>query len=143
MALGINNGWFDAALQNKAYIDFSYNNTYRQLINDDQASSYMESYNNACLPAIKSCDQSGRNFACANADVVCMGDIQTPITRDADFNVYDVRKPSDDPNPPDTYKTYLRDPEVKKAIGAQSNYEECSDTAGNPFQTTGDSKFLW
>lgn len=101
----------------------------------------MESYNNSCLPAIKSCDQSGRDLACANADVVCNGDIQTPISRDADFNVYDVRKPADDPNPPGTYETYLQDPDVKKAIGAQTDFKACSETARSPFQATGDSKF--
>lgn len=100
----------------------------------------MSVYNNDCLPAIKACDESGTNSACANADNVCNSGIQNPITRDADFDVYDIRESSDNPNPPDTYMSYLNDPDVKKAIGAQSKYEECSDRAGFPFQKTGDSK---
>ena len=34
VALGVNNGWIDPAIQEKAYIDFSYNNSYQQLIDD-------------------------------------------------------------------------------------------------------------
>lgn len=140
VALGINNGWFDAGIQQKAYIEYAYNNTYRQLINEDQVSSYMKSYNDDCLPAIQQCHKSGTDSACSNADNVCQNGIETPITNAADFNVYDVRHPSNDPNPPTTYTSYLKDANVKRAIGAQTNYQECSNSAGYPFSRTGDSK---
>jgi carboxypeptidase D len=40
----------------------------------------------------------------------------------SDFDVYDIREPSDDPHPPATYSTYLTTSSVVKAIGAQSTY---------------------
>ena len=102
----------------------------------------MKAYNDHCLPAVQQCQKSGTNSACSNADNICSNTIETPITRDADFDVYDVRQPSKDPYPPTTYSSYLQDPDVKKAIGAQTNYQECSDRAGYPFSRTGDSKLF-
>jgi carboxypeptidase C (cathepsin A) len=59
----------------------------------------------------------------------------------ADFDVYDIRAPSNDPNPPKTYSTYISQASVKKAIGAKSTYQECSNAAGRGFSNTGDSTF--
>ncbi|RJE27615.1 Carboxypeptidase S1 [Aspergillus sclerotialis] len=123
----------------KAYIEYAYNNTYRQLINEDQAVSYMKTYNDDCLPAIQQCQKSGTDSACSNADDICSNGIENRITSDADFDVYDVRQPSNDPYPPSTYTSYLKDPNVRRAIGAQTNYQECSDSVGTPFSRTGDN----
>jgi len=57
-----------------------------------------------------------------------------------DFDVYDVRAPSNDPNPPETYKNYLTSAAVVKAIGAKSAYQECANAPYNKFTTTGDGK---
>ena len=73
-----------------------------------------------------------------NADNVCYGGIEGPLTTVADFDVYDVRAPSADPNPPQTYVSYLQDPAVVKAIGAQSKYQECPNAPYNKFAATGD-----
>lgn len=32
VALGVNNGWFDSLIQVKSLIDFSYDNSYKQII---------------------------------------------------------------------------------------------------------------
>ncbi|KAI0300722.1 carboxypeptidase-like protein S1 [Multifurca ochricompacta] len=124
VALGINNGWFDPTLQYKAYIDYSLSNPYRALITSSQASSYLSSYNQACLPALNTCISSGTNSACSNADKTCFNDIEGPIST-ANFDVYDLRAPSQDPFPPETYVTYLQTASIQSAIGAQ-------------FQKTGD-----
>jgi carboxypeptidase C (cathepsin A) len=142
VALGINNGWYDATLQYKAYIDFSYNNSYKQLITQSQYNSYLQSYNNDCLPAIQACIQSGSNSDCENADSVCYNDIEGPISESGNFDVYDIREPSNDPYPPETYVTYLQSSSVVKAIGAKSTYQECPDAPYNKFAKTGDGKLF-
>ncbi|RMJ24387.1 Carboxypeptidase S1 [Aspergillus sp. HF37] len=139
VALGVNNGWFDAGIQEKAYIDYSYNNTYRQIITKEEKSEYMEAYRQSCLPAIQNCPKNGGDLACVNANQVCLNTIQSPLTNEADFNVYNIRCPSGKGGPPSTYKSYLQDEKVMKAIGAKSDYVECSSIVGRHFQSTGDN----
>lgn len=139
IALGINNGWYDPVLQQKAYIDYSYNNTYAPLISASQHTSYTNTYNSKCLPALQACNSvSGENSACEDADNTCYDDIEGPLSEVADFDVYDIRAPSDDPNPPETYVSYLQSSAVVKAIGAKSTYSECANAPGQKFSSTGD-----
>ncbi|OCK73133.1 putative carboxypeptidase S1 [Lepidopterella palustris CBS 459.81] len=138
VALGINNGWFDPAIQEKAYIQFSYNNTYQSLISKSDYDSYMSTYESDCLPAIQACASSGSNSDCSNADNTCYNEIEGPLSQVADFDVYDIREPSNDPYPPSTYSTYLTKSSVVKAIGAKSTYQECPNAPYNKFATTGD-----
>lgn len=165
VALGINNGWFDPIIQEKAYIQFSYNNTYKvctdrlpnsyiyfykekrlatnifqPLITQSQYNSYLKTYTSDCLPALQSCASSGSNSACENADNTCYNDIEGPLSEAGDFDVYDIREPSNDPYPPETYVSYLQSSSVMKAIGAQSTYQECPDAPYNKFASTGDGE---
>lgn len=141
IALGINNGWFDSTIQEKAYIDYAYNNTYRQLINVTQRNSLLDFYANDCLPAVEKCTQNGSNQECENASTTCGSEIEQRIIDSADFDVYDVRQPSNDPYPPATYSSYLQKADVVKAIGAKTAYQECSYAVSSDFQGTGDGKF--
>ncbi|KAN0094201.1 carboxypeptidase-like protein S1 [Hyaloscypha variabilis] len=139
IALGINNGWYDPILQYKAYVDFSYNNTYTPLITSSQHTSYLSTYTSSCLPLLQKCTSvTGSNSACENADNTCYNDIEGPLSSVADFDVYDIREPSDDPYPPDTYVSYLQSTSVMTAIGAQSTYTECPDAPYEKFADTGD-----
>ena len=139
IALGINNGWYDPILQYKAYVDFSYNNTYNPLISASQHTSYLNTYTSSCLPALKQCSAvTGSNSACESADNTCYNDIEGPLSEVADFDVYDIREPSNDPYPPETYVTYLQSSAVMSAIGAQSTYTECPDAPYEKFANTGD-----
>ena len=141
IALGINNGWFDPTLQYKAYVDYSYNNTYKPLISASQHTTYTNTYNSKCLPALEGCTGvTGQNSACESADNTCYNDIEGPLSQVADFDVYDIREPSQDPFPPETYVTYLQSPSVTKAIGAQATYTECPNAPYNKFTSTGDGK---
>ncbi|KAI9825992.1 MAG: hypothetical protein M1819_007447 [Sarea resinae] len=142
IALGINNGWIDPLIQEKAYVTFSYNNTYKQLIDQSDYNSYMDSYNNDCAPAIKQCASSGSDDDCSNAENTCGEEIEDPLIDAADFDVYDVREPSNDPYPPDTYVSYLQQSSIQKAIGAKQKYQECPDAPGNKFTTTGDGIYF-
>lgn len=99
----------------------------------------MSTYENDCVPALASCNSlTGENSACENAENTCYNDIEGPLSESADFDVYDVREPSNDPYPPETYATYLTQSSVVKAIGAQSTYQECPNAPYNKFSATGD-----
>lgn len=141
VALGANNIWTDAKIQEPAYVTYSLNNSYKALITKSQYTSYMNAYNNKCLPAINTCLSSGTNSACKNADTVCYNAIEGPLSSSADFDVYDIRAPSNDPEPPSNYVKYLQTASVVKAIGAQSTYQECPDAPYNKFTSTGDSEY--
>ncbi len=141
VALGVNNGWIDPNMQYKAYVDFAYNNTYRKLITESQYSSYISAYKSKCAPAMAKCkDVSGTNQACLNADNTCSSAVESPIESANDFDVYDVRAPSNDPNPPETYVSYLQRADVMKAIGATQTYAECPDAPFNLIVNTGDGR---
>ncbi|KAL8949071.1 MAG: hypothetical protein Q9222_004796 [Ikaeria aurantiellina] len=139
VALGVNNGWFDAQLQEKAYVDYSYSNSYKPFITAQMHTTYLNTYNTKCLPALQSCASSGSNSACTNSDSVCYNSIEGPLSQSADFDVYDIRAPSKDPNPPETYVNYLKSSAVTKAIGAQSTYQECPNAPYQKFASTGDN----
>jgi carboxypeptidase C (cathepsin A) len=139
VALGINNGWIDAASQYKAYPDFAYNNTYRRLISETQYTSYIDVYNSQCVLAMQNCTNlTGQQSACINADSTCRSVVETPIERSADFDVYDIRAPSLDPNPPPTYNKFLTNETVQNLLGAQSHYEECAYIPNYRFYMSGD-----
>ncbi|TVY16076.1 Carboxypeptidase S1 [Lachnellula arida] len=139
IALGINNGWYDPAIQQKAYVDFSYNNTYKALISASEHKSYLSTYNSDCLPLLQECSSTtGSDSACENADNTCYNDIEGPLSEVGDFDVYDIREPSNDPYPPETYADYLQTASVVKAIGAKSTYSECPDAPYEKFANTGD-----
>ena len=151
IALGVNNGWFDPLLQQKAYVDFSYNNTYKPIITESQYTSFTNTYNSECAPALNSCASSGSNSACENADNTCYDDIEGPLSSTPsnggvaayDFDVYDIRAPSNDPNPPEAYSTYLLQPSVTSAIGAKATYTECPNAPYQKFSSTGDGKLFF
>lgn len=132
---------FDDLIQERAYIDFAYENDYRQIIDASRRQDYLNVLNNQCIPALQTCRSSGSNSDCVNADNVCYEGIEGALTEEADFDVYDIRAGSNDPNPPKTYNQYLADSSVVAAIGAKSKYQECADAPGNKFRRTGDGKW--
>ncbi|KAL9103037.1 MAG: hypothetical protein Q9163_001896, partial [Psora crenata] len=147
IALGINNGWFDAALQEQAYVDFSYNNTYKPMITAAQHAQYLDANSRTCAPALAKCRSTGSNADCTASDNACYNAIEGPLSTSTsnggassyDFDVYDIRQPSNDPYPPETYATYLTQPSVVQAIGAQSPYTECANEPYQDISSTGDN----
>jgi hypothetical protein len=63
-----------------------------------------------------------------------------PIQDSANFSIYDLREPSTNPFPPQTYVAYLQDATVRSKIGAQTDYQACPDAPFNQIVNTGDSK---
>ena len=105
VALGINNGWYDAAIQEQAYVDFSYNNTYKPIITAAQHTQFTNTNKQNCAPLLAKCTATtGSNTACENADNTCYSDIEGPLSATPanggvaayDFDVYDIRAPSND-----------------------------------------------
>jgi carboxypeptidase C (cathepsin A) len=141
IALGVNNGWFDPILQYPAYADYALKNSYNQIIQQSDYDSYISVYNSDCLPALNACVSSGSDSDCSNAQNSCYNDIEGPISQAADFDVYDVRQPSNDPYPPSMYVSYLQSSAVRKAIGAKQTYQECPNGPYQQFSSTGDSMF--
>ncbi|KAK8045835.1 carboxypeptidase S1 [Apiospora saccharicola] len=141
VAVGINNGWFDAKTQYRAYVDYSANNSYNQILSPSQYAEYMDTFDSDCAPAVDACygggDQS--DDACSKAQDTCTEDIENAIISGADFDPYDVRQPEDDPYPPGQYTGYLAKQSVMDAIGAQTQFTECPTAAFNKFSSTGDN----
>ena len=129
-------------------MDFSYNNTYKPIITAAQHTTFTNTFNSECAPALAECASSGSNANCESADNTCYNDIEGPLSTTTanggaaayDFDVYDIRAPSNDPNPPETYSSYLLQPSVTSAIGAKATYTECPDAPYNKFSTTGDGQ---
>jgi hypothetical protein len=72
VALGINNGWYDATIQERQGVEFYFKNSYYPLINESIYKSMMEGYNDLCLPALKNCTRaagSALDDACMEANV--------------------------------------------------------------------------
>lgn len=77
---------------------------------------------------------------CRFANRICSSRIEGPISRAADFNVYDIRKPRNDDEPPSTYMSYLNREDVRRKIGARgSTFRECAGGVTLDFGKTGDS----
>lgn len=139
VALGINNGWYDEGIQEKAYIDFSLNNSYAPLINQSMYTTIMNKYTTSCVPAVQQCTNlTGENQSCREADAICETVIDQPLydSFSEDFNVYDVRPNATQPS--EAYVDYLNRDDVIKAIGAKSDYQECSNDVSSDFGDTGD-----
>lgn len=142
VALGINNGLYDESIQYKADIEFAYNNTYRKLITAAQYTSLNKAYTSSCKPLVDKCTGlTGNDAYCEKAYNTCDADIDEVIYSSTNFDPYDVRAARNDPNPPETYATYLARADVKKAIGAATTYQECPNSVNSKFFTTGDCKF--
>lgn len=142
IALGINNGLYDYTIQEKAMVNYAFNNPYRRLINESDHKDRLDAYKTLCAPAVEICKQTGTDEACSNADDVCYTQIEGNISErpNLDFDVYDVRSVANNPNPPTAYIKYLSREDVLSAIGAHAPYHASNDTVFNQFISTGDSK---
>ncbi|KAK8075683.1 Carboxypeptidase s1 [Apiospora hydei] len=137
-AVGINNGWFDSTIQERAGIEFAVGNSYRPLINESTAAALYDIFDKRCKPALDKCVATGGDAECADADSICINEVDGPISAATDFDTYDIRQPSKDPFPPNTYVDYLRRPDVMQKIGAKARYESCPNAPGVGFSRTGD-----
>lgn len=138
IALGINNGWHDSITQEPAYVDYAYNNSYKPFLSKAQHTKYHQWFADYCLPDLLLCNKTESNFDCTTADRACRAVVENPLYSLIDFNIYDIRKPPGDNEPPGNYLKYLQDPQVLKAIGAKKQFVECSSEVMRRFVATGD-----
>ncbi|KAI1375461.1 putative carboxypeptidase S1 [Hypoxylon crocopeplum] len=139
VALSISNGWFDAGIQEKSNIEYAYNNSYRQLINESFYDELLDRYYTECKPLIDQCANTGTTDACYDAWYSYLNKIELPIAasmRELSTNYYlgDVRDPPS--RPPSTHVAYLQRPDIQKALGARVNYTDQGGAAS--FYQTGD-----
>jgi hypothetical protein len=101
----------------------------------------MAEYRNTSLPALEKCTRIvGEVAECYAARAACIYvDDKYGAYYPDDFDYEDIRQPASAPFPPETYVTYLSDPEIMKKIGAKIQYQECSDAVHTPFSLNGDS----
>ncbi|OTB17220.1 hypothetical protein K445DRAFT_57100 [Daldinia sp. EC12] len=143
VALGISNGWFDATIQEKANIEYVYNNSYRRLINETFYKELLTRYDIKCKPALDKCADVGTTEACYAAWQSYMNEIDYPIIGVLNeeypgFYLGDIRDPS--LRAPTTHVAYLQRLDVQEALGAKVNFSEHSGAAG--FILSGDGEVL-
>ncbi|KAG6380284.1 Alpha/Beta hydrolase protein [Boletus reticuloceps] len=147
-ALMVNNGWFDPLIQNIAYYTFATNAPgYGQLQSDAALKRISEALynNNGCVAQEQDCYDAGNatdsNTICLKADDYCINNVYVPAVGNLD--PYDLRQNSSALFPPEYYVTYLTNPEVMNAIGAETTYQECPDAPYELFVKTGDDARTW
>ncbi|KAI0178527.1 putative carboxypeptidase S1 [Hypoxylon sp. FL1284] len=133
VSLGINNGWFDAAIQEKANIDYAYDNPYRQIINESFHTELLGRYDTNCTPALGLCAATDTVEDCFAAYNSYMQNIEYPILAamsETTTDVYpgDIRESTT--RPPSTYVAYLQRADVQKALGAKVNYTDSMGAGG-------------
>ncbi|PTB64899.1 serine carboxypeptidase [Trichoderma citrinoviride] len=146
--LGIVNGWLDSLIQEEAYIDFPYNNTYGiQVFNQ---SIYEELKHNftkpkGCREQIERCQKSLSLFdvATVNAQRVNFVDLcemeswcKSPAAStylSLDSGWFDISHPVRDPFPPSHAYGYLTEESVLGALGSPVNFTAVSAAVSNNF----------
>ncbi|KAI8957971.1 putative carboxypeptidase S1 [Daldinia sp. FL1419] len=133
VALGVSNGWFDATIQEKANIEYVYNNSYRQLINESFYGELLTRYDTKCKAALDRCTSVGTTEACYAAWQSYMNEIEYPIIGVLNqdypgFYLGDIRDPS--LRAPTTHVEYLRRLDVQEALGVRVNFSETAGAAG-------------
>lgn len=132
-ALGISNGWFSAAIQEKANIEYAYSNPYRQIINESFHDELLNRYDTKVKSALDQCSSLGTADACFAAWQSYMNEIEYPIlgilnTLSPDFYLGDIREHY--LRPSNAYVAYMQRSDVQKALGARVNYTDSMGAGG-------------
>lgn len=136
------NGFFDAAIQYPADVEFVVNNTY-DLVGLFDESLQAELYNNIhspnnCLDRIADCRARGLDEICYAAHQFCVNNVEGLYQTFAGRSFYDIRYLNPSPFPYSYYISYLNQPEVQTAIGAYQNFTNFNGDAQAGFIHGGD-----
>ncbi|RFU77086.1 carboxypeptidase s1 [Trichoderma arundinaceum] len=151
--LGIVNGWLDSLIQEEAYIDFPYNNTYgiqvfNQSIYDELKHNFTKP--KGCRDQIQKCQQSLSLFdvATVNAQRVNFVDLcemeswcSSPAVRtyfSLDSGWFDIGHPLRDPFPASHGYGYLTEESVLSALGSPVNFTATSSAVSSNFASSYD-----
>jgi carboxypeptidase C (cathepsin A) len=142
-ALSVNNGWFDAKIQDKATIEYALENPYRPLIDRSLYEELMVDYDTIIVPGIDKCDKTGTTEDCYAAYRAYQFNIEQAIQRwtiktYSHFVLADIQ--AGGARPPTGHVNYLQRADVQNAIGAMVNYSDM----GNPMAIlrSGDSEYF-
>jgi len=150
-SLGIINGLIDEMIQAPFYPEFANHNTYGIKAVNDTVYNYAKfalNMHNGCLEQIQRCYETNRtslsDYAiCAQAEVMCRDNVESPYYHYSGRGVYDIRHPLRDPTPPAYFAHMLNLPKVQDAIGVDLNYSTllANTEIYFAFQQTGDFVF--
>ncbi|KAG1055815.1 hypothetical protein G6F43_002253 [Rhizopus delemar] len=140
-SLLIGNGLTDPLIQYKYYAKMACENSYGPVLSPT-ACKAMEAQFPACERLIQNCYDNQNVFACLPAAMKCNKDQIQPYQQTG-MNPYDVREKCKGGNLCyeilESVQKYLNIPEVKEAIGAETdNYESCNMQINFRFQMAGD-----
>lgn len=139
VALGINNGWYDAKIQYRSYMEYAFKNSYKPLINETFYKQLVADYDVDCGSLLDSCAKDTNNDeACNDADQKCMQTFQTQIEQSGTWNPYDIRQQDSGEGPGGNWLDYLNNPEIQRKIGANGTFGTCSEPVNSRFTLTGD-----
>jgi carboxypeptidase D len=141
VALGINNGWYDASIQYRSYMEYAFRNSYKPLINDTFYNQLVADFDAGCGSLLRSCaNDTGNDEACNNADQACMQNFQNQIEQSGSWNPYDIRHQDSEEGPGGNWLNYLNNPDIQRKIGSNVTFATCSDSITNMFTLTGDGE---
>ncbi|KAF0462445.1 prepro-carboxypeptidase Z [Gigaspora margarita] len=132
-SIGIGDGWIDPMIQYFSLMDYSKQNS---LLSSDVLANMSATYP-TCQSLLLKCYNTNTYQDCSNADNYCYDNYFTQFAENLNCNIDDIRT-SYDSSLAEDYINYLSKPEVMSAIGAKTQYVECSDTAYLAFTDTAD-----
>ncbi len=135
VALGIDNAWIDAGIQERANIEFAHKNEYQQIINDTVYERLVSSWESTQRPLLDECAATAADEACHDAYLsYAQGiEIEILVSGPRGWGSWDVRQGA---QRVPTAEAYLQREDVQKAIGAETRFVECRWPAG--FVESGD-----
>ncbi|KAI0795769.1 alpha/beta-hydrolase [Abortiporus biennis] len=135
--LGVGDGLTDPLSQYPGYISYAASNPYHALVSTStiQRANTSWTKSGGCKDQITSCYNTGSTSTCSSAQSYCNNNILSPLA--GNYDVYYVLAKNPDPYPPDL-STYLGSSSLMAKIGAESDWQESSDTVYNNFAKTGD-----
>ncbi|KAG0167637.1 hypothetical protein DFQ28_005689 [Apophysomyces sp. BC1034] len=136
VSIGVGNGWTDPLVQYNYSQVMACHSSYGSVLPEQDCQTMIDNYPR-CAQLVQKCYNTGENDDCINAEEYCQSNVEG-IYEDANRSYYDVRAPPQD-GPPATYQTFLNSQATRTAIGAQTQYVECSNRAGGKFGQTGDN----
>ncbi|KAI7943918.1 hypothetical protein MJO28_011446 [Puccinia striiformis f. sp. tritici] len=140
-SLGINNGWFDPLVQFQSYYDYS-QKKYNHVEDIANAATLAVvktalTHKTGCLAQLKNCANKGNIEACQDAYNFCAQYVSIPLLGDRSTYYFPHNK--NDTFPSLSLLKYLDRSDVRRAIGAETNYWACRDDIGEDFWTTADT----
>ncbi|CZR50976.1 related to carboxypeptidase [Phialocephala subalpina] len=149
-SLGVGNGIINEAIQSPYYPEFAVNNTYGIKAYNDTVYNHAKfalNMHGGCLDQVAGCAALNRTSLndygiCTEAENMCRDNVESPYYYYGGRGTYDIRHPSQDPDPPSYFIDYLNQASVQNALGVDLNYTaDANNEVYFAFQQTRDFVF--